>query len=148
MQSLLDTSVLIALLDAAHVHHHLATQWLSGNTEQGWASCPITLNGCIRILSQPTYPNRLPMETVVQGLALAMAHPQHLFWADDVNPVGTPTAMGLINWSHLVRPAQLTDAYLLALAVQRAGRLVTLDKGITLACVRGATAGHLVVLGR
>lgn len=144
MRALLDTSVLIALLDASHIHHELAAQWLSANASNGWASCPITLNGCIRILAQPSYPNRLPMHTVALGLARAMQHPQHEFWADEVNPVSSSP----INWSHLVRPAQLTDAYLLALAVQREGCLVTLDKGIALACVQAATPAHLMVLGQ
>ena len=71
LRALLDTSVLIALLDANHVHHRLCSQWLSTHTA-GWASCPITLNGCVRILSQAAYPNRLPMQTVVAGLQHAL----------------------------------------------------------------------------
>lgn len=58
MRALLDVNVLIALLDAAHVHHRNARAWLEANIEQGWASCPLTQNGCIRILSQPAYPAR------------------------------------------------------------------------------------------
>lgn len=142
-RALLDTSILIALLDASHIHHRLVSQWLPEHASSGWASCPITLNGCIRILSQPSYPNRLPMEVVVQGLRQAMQNPLHEFWADDINPANATA----INWSYTVRPAQLTDVYLLALAVARQGRLVTLDKGIALACVAGAQARHLVTLG-
>ena len=56
MRALLDVNVLIALLDAAHVHHASARAWLESNIEPGWASCPLTQNGCIRILSQPAYP--------------------------------------------------------------------------------------------
>jgi hypothetical protein len=55
MRALLDVYVLIALLDGSHIHHGLVTDWLAGNLEGGWASCPITQNGCIRILSQPSY---------------------------------------------------------------------------------------------
>ena len=143
VRALLDTSILIALLDASHIHHRLVTQWLPANASAGWASCPITLNGCIRILSQPNYPNRLPMEVIVRGLRQAMQNPLHEFWADDINTV-TATA---INWSYTVMPAQLTDVYLLALAVARQGRLVTLDKGIALPCVAQAQAHHLVTLG-
>ena len=142
-RALLDTSVLIALLDASHIHHRTVSQWLPGHASEGWASCPITLNGCIRILSQPNYPNRLPVEVVVRGLRHAMQNPLHEFWADDIN-TATATA---INWSYTVRPAQLTDVYLLALAVARQGRLVTLDKGIALPCVAQAQAHHLVTLG-
>jgi uncharacterized protein len=143
MRSLLDTSVLIALLDASHIHHPLVTQWLPANAAKGWASCPITLNGCVRILSQPNYPNRLPMEVVVQGLRKAMQSPLHEFWADDINTVTCST----IDWAYTIRPAQLTDVYLLALAVACKGRFVTLDKGIALPCVKGAKPTHLVTLG-
>ena len=143
MRCLLDTSILIALLDASHIHHALSAQWLQTHGGAGWASCPITLNGCIRILSQPSYPNRLPMQHVVAGLRQAMQNPLHEFWADDVNTV-TTTA---IDWSYTVRPAQLTDVYLLALAVAHEARFVTLDQGIAPACVPTARADQLVVLG-
>ena len=143
MRALLDTSVLIALLDASHVHHSLVAQWLPKHAARGWASCPITLNGCIRIMSQTQYPNRVPLHEVVQGLAQAMQSPLHEFWPDDVNTVLSQA----INWDFTLRPAQLTDAYLLALAVAHKGRLVTLDKGIPLSCVRQAKPDALVVLG-
>lgn len=144
MRALLDTSVLIALLDASHIHHPVVTQWLPANASAGWASCPITLNGCVRILSQPNYPNRVAMNVVASGLHQAMQSPLHEFWADDINPVTSD----LIDWNYTIRPAQLTDAYLLALAVAHGGRLVTLDKGIALRCVTGATSAHLVSLGQ
>ena len=143
MRSLLDTSILIALLDASHIHHRLTAQWLQTHGGAGWASCPITINGCIRILSQPSYPNRLPMQQVVAGLEQAMQNPLHEFWADDVNTVTTKA----IDWSYTVRPAQLTDVYLLTLAVAHKARFVTLDQGIALACVPGARTEQLVVLG-
>lgn len=50
MRALLDVNVLVALLDAAHVHHGAASSWLDRNLERGWASCPITQNGCLRVL--------------------------------------------------------------------------------------------------
>jgi toxin-antitoxin system PIN domain toxin len=133
--------VLIALLDANHIHHKLCSRWLAG-TQDGWASCPITLNGCVRILSQPNYPNRLPMQTVVRHLQAAMAHPMHAFWPDAVDPLAAPG----LNWDVVLRPAQITDAYLLALAVRNQGCLVTLDQGIALAWVQGASDTHLKVL--
>ncbi len=141
MRALLDTSVLIALLDANHIHHRRTLTWLQAHPD-GWASCPITLNGCVRILSQPTYPNRMPMQTVVQGLAQAMQHPMHCFWTDDVNSVQDPA----INWQKVLRPVDITDAYLLALAVKNQGCLVTLDKGISWAWATQAQAQHLIVL--
>lgn len=143
MRSLLDTSILIALLDASHIHHRLTAQWLQTHGDAGWASCPITLNGCIRVLSQPSYPNRLPMQQVVTGLKQAMQNPLHEFWADDVNTATTKA----IDWSYTVRPTQLTDVYLLTLAVAHDARFVTLDQGMALACVPEARANQLVVLG-
>ena len=61
MRALLDINVLIALLDAQHVHHQQATRWMTENIDGGWASCPLTQNGVIRIMSQPAYPNALPV---------------------------------------------------------------------------------------
>jgi toxin-antitoxin system PIN domain toxin len=140
-RALLDTSVLIALLDASHIHHTLCTQWLGHHTG-GWASCPITLNGCVRIMAQPSYPNRLPMQTVVAGLHQAMQHPMHAFWADEINPLPSDA----LDWERLLRPTDITDAYLLSLAVSKQGCLVSLDKGIALSWVVGAKQDHLWVL--
>jgi predicted nucleic acid-binding protein len=69
MRALLDVNVLIALLDAAHVHHGSARAWLEANIATGWASCPLTQNGCIRILSQPAYPGAEPPAAVAARLA-------------------------------------------------------------------------------
>ena len=65
-RALLDVNVLIALLDADHLHHARAAAWLADNIKAGWASCAITQNGCVRIMSQPGYPNALPAAGVAQ----------------------------------------------------------------------------------
>lgn len=140
-RALLDTSVLIALLDANHVHHTLCTQWLA-HQSGCWASCPITLNGCVRIMAQPSYPNRLPMQTVVAGLQKAMLHPMHGFWADELNPLQSDA----LNWGRLLRPTDITDAYLLSLAVSKQACLVSLDRGIALSWVVGAKPANLLAL--
>ena len=54
--ALLDINVLIALLDQGHLLHRPATPWLEGQLEHGWATCPITENGVVRIMAQPAYP--------------------------------------------------------------------------------------------
>jgi len=140
-RALLDTSVLIALLDASHIHHTLCTQWLGHHTG-GWASCPITLNGCVRIMAQPSYPNRLPMQTVVAGLRQAMQHPMHAFWTDEINPLQSHA----LDWERLLRPSDITDSYLLSLAVYKQGCLVSLDQGIALSWVVGAEKENLLHL--
>ena len=73
MRALLDVNVLIALLDAAHVHHRLATAWLARELKFGWASCPITQLGCIRIMSQPAYPGALRTGDIATRLGEACA---------------------------------------------------------------------------
>jgi len=142
MRALLDVNVLIALLDAAHVHHPLARTWLEANIEAGWASCPLTQNGCIRIMSQPGYPGAQTPAAVAARLAEAAATQWHEFWPDDLNGLET----GVLDWTQVLSSRQLTDAYLLALAVKHGGCLVTLDRAVPLAAVRGAADHHLEVL--
>lgn len=142
MRALLDVNVLISLLDAAHIHHRKARAWLEDNIATGWASCPITQNGCIRILSQHAYPGAQPPATIATRLAEAADTRWHEFWADDLSLVES----GLIDWHQILGSRQLTDAYLLALAVRRGGRLVTLDRAVPLAAVPGASEQHLVTL--
>ncbi len=142
MRALLDVNVLIALLDSAHIHHSQAMNWLSANIAGGWASCPITQNGCIRIMSQSAYPNsRSPIE-IASRLREATLSPQHQFWADDASLLDAE----LFDWQHLFNARQLTDAYLLALAVQHSGVFVTFDHAVPLRAVAGAGVEHLILI--
>jgi toxin-antitoxin system PIN domain toxin len=142
VRALLDVNVLIALLDADHIHHRGAREWLEANIASGWASCPISQNGCIRILSQPNYPNALTPPEVAARLREATEAVFHQFWAEGPSLL-TP---GLVNWEYIVGSRQVTDAYLLALAVHHEGRLVTFDHAIARRVVPGAEERHLVVL--
>lgn len=143
MRALLDVNVLIALLDADHVHHSIATDWLSRDIHQGWASCPITQNGCIRIMSQPAYPGGFSPQAVAARLAEAAARPEHAFWPDDINLLEA----GTLDWGRVLGHRQITDAYLLALAVRKGGCFVTFDRRLDPASVAGAAKRHLQVLG-
>jgi len=142
MRALLDVNVLIALLDGSHIHHGLVTDWLASTIDQGWASSPITQNGCIRILSQPGYPNPVPAAQVAERLTEATQHPSHAFWADSISLLQP----GSLVWDRVLSSRHVTDAYLLALAVQQGGRFVTLDRGIPLDAVGGALREHLVAI--
>lgn len=142
MRALLDVNVLIALLDGSHIHHGLVSDWLSRAVRNGWASCPITQNGCIRILSQPGYPNSAPAAQVAERLAEATRHSSHVFWADSISLLHP----GRLMWEHVLSSRHVTDAYLLALAVEQGGRFVTLDRSIPLGAVGRASTKHLVVL--
>jgi uncharacterized protein len=142
MRALLDVNVLIALLDANHVGHAVARDWLIRNATLGWASCPITQNGCVRILSAPKYPNATSVQDAIRRLTQATASPTHAFWPDSVSLF----APGLVNWDRALTSRTITDAYLLALAVKNKGRLVTFDRGITTQFVDGAAQENLVIL--
>ncbi len=142
MRALLDVNVLIALLDSDHLHHGRAKARLKENIKHGWASCPLTQNGCIRIMSQPGYPNALPAAAVAERLAAATATSHHAFWPDSVSMLDP----GRIAWNAVLGSRQVTDVYLLALAAQLNGRLVTLDRAVPLKAVPGSKAKHLVVI--
>lgn len=141
-RALLDVNVLIALLDTDHVHHERARQWLVANAAAGWASCPITQNGCLRVMSQPGYPNPLPIAAVAERLALAARHPAHEFWADEVSLLDPE----VVDFERVHGPRQLTDVYLLALAVRRGGRFATFDDRVPLSAVPKAVRSDLVVV--
>jgi toxin-antitoxin system PIN domain toxin len=142
VRALLDVNVLIALLDSDHASHDSAIDWFAKQALEGWASCPITQNGCIRIMSNPGYPNPLPVQAIVQRLAEAARQNIHTFWPDDVSLLDSNT----VDSARIHGPRQLTDIYLLALAVKHAGKLVTFDTGIPLAAVRNASRQNLVTL--
>mgnify|MGYP006337831611 FL=1 len=142
MRALLDVNVLIALLDAAHIHQQRASQWLEQSLHHGWASCPLTQNGCLRIMAQPAYPQALPLAAVAQRLGQAAATPAHLFIADDYSLLDADS----LHWPQLLGHRQVTDAYLLGLAVRHGCRFVSFDARVNLAAVPGAKAEHLWVL--
>ncbi len=142
MRALLDVNVLIALLDADHSLHARATQWLARHARSGWASCPITQNGCMRIMSHPGYANTRPVRAIVERLAEASASAYHEFWPDDVSLLDAKVA----DPARIHGPRQLTDVYLLALAVRHDGRFVTFDAAMSVDAVRGAVKAHLVTL--
>lgn len=66
----------------------------------------------------------------------------HAFWPDELSIADAEH----VDRTKILGPKQLTDIYLLALAVKRRGRLATFDRAIPLAAVCGAQSRHLVVL--
>jgi toxin-antitoxin system PIN domain toxin len=142
MRSLLDVNVLIALLDPDHTLHEPAVNWFTAHARSGWASCPLTQNGCVRIMSNPAYPNALPTEAVIRRLAEACRSAVHEFWPADLSLLDTRVA----SPSRILSSRQITDLYLLGLAVAHKGRFVSFDKGIALEAIVGATPHHLLTL--
>jgi toxin-antitoxin system PIN domain toxin len=141
-RALLDINVLLALLDSDHVDHHQAHEWLDDNIDAGWASCAITENGFVRIISQPRYPSPVSPAEAIDLLGRACDGVHHDFWPCDVSLMDTP----IVDRSRLHGPRQVTDAYLLALATAHGGRFATFDRSLSLASVHGATQDHLAVL--
>lgn len=141
-RALLDINVLLALLDSDHVDHSAAHAWLDREIDDGWASCAITENGVVRIMSQSRYPSPVAPSVVADLLEAACATSHHEFWPCEISLLDRQA----IDRSRLHGPRQVTDAYLLALAVRRGGRFVTFDRSVVRSAVAGATAGHLTVL--
>jgi len=132
--ALLDVNVLIALLDRRHVHHEPAHGWFAAEQAKGWATCPLTQNAVLRILGQPRYPNSPgPPAVVAPLMAELIRHPQHQFWPDSLSLLGQSS----VDVSRLLDASQLTDTYLLALAVHHGGRLVSFDRRLSCEAVAG-----------
>jgi toxin-antitoxin system PIN domain toxin len=141
--ALLDVNVLVALFDPDHVHHEAAHGWFAANRQAGWATCPLTENGLIRILSNPAYAAVPEMPAaIVRRLEAFCASGDHVLWADEVS----------LRDSRLFEPTapasyrQVTDVYLLGLARRKGGCLATFDASIPLTAVAGATRAHLEII--
>ena len=141
--ALLDVNLLVALFDPDHVHHELAHDWFADHRTNGWATCAVTENGLVRVLSNPKYGSAVVgVKAVVERLRRFLSSPGHMCWDDSLSitdeRVFDPS---LIRGHH-----QLTDVYLLGLAHRHRGQLATFDRSIPFAAVRGATAATLAVI--
>lgn len=142
MIALLDVNVLIALIDPGHKFHRTAKAWALAQGASAWASCPLTQNACIRIISQPSYPQPTPLLDAIQTLQILCQSSLHQFWPDDLSLLDAQA----FDHSKIHGHRQLTDLYLLALAVKHQGCFVSFDRAIPLSAVKGAKKQHLVVL--
>jgi len=140
---LLDVNVLIALFDPAHLHHDSAHSWFEAEGKSGWATCPITENGFVRVLTNPAYPGRkTTVEDAADRLRRFTTSGGHTFWADGVSLLNE----SVISTGLLSGHREITDAYLLALTVRNTGRLATFDRRLRTAAVPGAGVEHVAVL--
>jgi len=138
---LMDVNVLIALADPFHVHHTAAIRWFSQHRADGWATCPLTENGFVRILGHPNYPEGPGSPLAARRLLQRQtAGPGHQFWPDTLSI--TDSAL----FPELSASKHITDLYLLALAVSRKARLATLDKRIDPAVIAGGPAAFHQIL--
>ena len=128
MTALLDVNVMVALAWPNHVHHETARQWFAEHREEGWATCPLTEAGFVRVSCNPS----AVQHTVTPSDAIAMLErlrrlESHSFWPLDKSVVDLP--MEIVT--RLQGYRQITDAVLLAVAMRRGGRLATLDSGLS-----------------
>lgn len=142
MRALLDINVLLALLDVDHVDHFSTREWLETAIHHGWASCAITQNGFVRVISQPRYPSPIPVAKAIERLSRATRSTFHEFWPCDMSVLDSER----VDSTRVHGPRQVTDVYLLALAVANRGRFVTFDRAIPLDAVAGSQPADLVVL--
>jgi len=129
---LLDVNLLLALSDPMHIHHQSVHRWFAEKGHQSWATCPLTENGFIRIASHPNYPNRPGDVTAVLDIFRQLSEaPGHHFWPEDIS------ILQILESDAIITHVQITDVYLLGLAVHKTGKLATLDQRIPVDAVRG-----------
>lgn len=143
MRALLDVNVIIALLDPDHVFHERAHIWWEANIEYGWASCPLTENGVVRIMSNPNYSGNAKFTPgdLIGRLRTFAERTDHEFWPDDISLRNEK----IFVTDRIHGSRHLTDIYLLALSVKHEGRLVTFDQGIPLSAVQQAKPANLSI---
>ena len=142
---LLDVNVLIALMDPAHEFHPAATNWFRSNRAEGWATCPTTESGFIRLLSNPKYPNvnLSPAQAADLLVRLVEANRQtHSWWPE----TASLRDASVFDLAAITGHKQITDTWLLGIAAANLGKLATCDRRMGAAGVRGATATHITVI--
>lgn len=143
MRHLLDINVLIALMDPDHAFHQRAHAWWAAQP-RAWASCPLTENGLLRIMAASGYSNnaRFTIQDIGQRLAHFANTTDHAFWPDSLTLRDTRH----FRFAAMLSSRHLTDLYLLALAVDNQGCLITFDTHIPLSAVPTATTAQLQVI--
>ena len=143
MVSLLDVNVLIALIDPYHIHHEAADSWFADNGPHGWATSAVTENGLLRVICNPSYQGtRVTLKEGIVSLRRLCEMRGHMFWAELISIRDSR----VVRWNHVQGHRQLTDLYLLALAVRNGGKLATFDSAISVRAISDATALNLEII--
>ncbi|HKV64113.1 MAG TPA: TA system VapC family ribonuclease toxin [Candidatus Acidoferrum sp.] len=134
---LLDVNVLIAMAWPTHSSHERVQEWLVRHAREGWATCPLTQIGFVRILSNPAFsPNALTPAHALALLQANLGHPAHRFWPDELSFLQALEPFQ----PRLVGHQQMTDAYLLGLAMHKKSKLATMDRAVLTLLPEKATA--------
>ena len=127
LKSLLDLNVLIALTDPEHQHHQKARNWFASSGRERLGVCPLTEAGFLRVTTNPAYsPKPHTFEESIAILQVLKGRDDYWYCpiAESWVTLTVPFAARISGHQ------QVTDAYLLGLAIKEKGVLVTFDKGI------------------
>ncbi len=143
MSVLFDVNFLVALAWPNHIHHGAALRWFEAHHAAGWATCPLTQSGFVRVsANRQVVPDaRTPQEAIALLRRLTDLD-GHRFWDDTVALAGSD----YVDPGRIVGHRQVTDAHLLAVALTHGGKLVTFDAGIRDVCPDEVSAESLVLL--
>jgi toxin-antitoxin system PIN domain toxin len=133
----LDVNVLVALAWPNHVYHTRAQAWFASARDAGWATCPVTESGFVRVSSNTrAIPGAVTPWEAIRVLGQIRALPGHVFWSDDVSP----TDATAVAFERVVGYRQVTDAHLLSVAIRNDGSLATFDRGVVELAPNGDSA--------
>jgi uncharacterized protein len=135
-------NVIVALAWPNHVHHRRAVEWFSEVRDAGWATCPTTESGFVRVSSNPrAIPDAKSPVEAIELLTQLRRMGDHHFWSDDTSLVDDQVGL----FANLMGHRQVTDAHLLTLAIRRNGTLATFDRGIVE--LQRGFAAHVELIG-
>ncbi|MGH9155912.1 MAG: TA system VapC family ribonuclease toxin [Acidimicrobiales bacterium] len=143
MRLLLDVNVLVALAWPNHVHHQVARNWFGDRAGDGWATCPPTESGFVRVSSNPVLPHAVTPAEAFELLHRLRGVGSHAFLSDDISLVGSEHA----DRSRIASHRLVTDAHVLAVARRHGGALATFDRGIRRSLSRGRRDETIVLVG-
>jgi toxin-antitoxin system PIN domain toxin len=127
-RNLLDLNVLIALTDLEHIHRQKAERWFLSTGKDDWGVCPLTEAGFIRITTNPAMrPGAITVARAVTILQSLRAHPGYHYWP--ITDAESWVAVTARFASRITGHQQISDSYLLGLAIKADGVLVTFDRG-------------------
>lgn len=137
---LLDVNVLLAMVWPPHQFHARTNLWFEGLSRPRWATCSLTQVALVRLLSDSSFASpALTPHRASNLLTANLKRAGHYFWSSDISFADAIAPFPL----RVVGHKQVTDAYLLGLAMNKKGRLATMDQGISTLLSKEAAAAFI-----